>query len=243
MRHGHPGRRRDVSTITTALGAALGRMTVPVFDRLQRVVFAGSALPPDLRARIELLRDRAESPAGLELTCAGISMEPVIHLGQPVLVRAGRPHRGAVAAFVNRRGSIELHRLVLATPLLDWWVHAGDNQVSHDLGLVHGSQLVGIAEVPWARPSPLLTARAAVRLAQAAGRLALSAVRAAADAAWHHGASSGAPTEPGRKPQPRVKAAIAATTCSGPSAISAGWIGRARTAAHAASARGHEPAR
>ena len=44
---------------------------------------------------------------------------------------------------------------------------------------------------------------AAVRLAQAAGRLALSAVRADDDAAWHHGASTGAPAEPGRKPQPR----------------------------------------
>lgn len=178
-------------------------MPVLVFDRLQRVVFAGFALAPDLRARIALLRDRAESPAGLGLTCAGISMEPVIHLGQPVVVRAGVPRRGVVAAFVNRRGSIELHRLVLATPLLDWWVHAGDNQVSHDLGLVHGSQLVGIAEVPWARPSPVLTARAAIRLAQAAGRLTLSAVRGDDDAAWHHGASTGAPAEPGRKNQPR----------------------------------------
>ncbi len=174
---------------------------MPVIDRLQRVVFAGMELPPDLRARIALLRDRAESPAGLSLTCAGVSMEPVIHLGEAVRVWAGRARRGAVAAFVNRRGSIELHRLVLATPMLDWWVHAGDNQVSTELGIVHGSQLVGIAEVTRTTPSVALTARAAVRLARAAARLTLSSVLDDDGAAWHHGPSSGAPTEPGRRPR------------------------------------------
>lgn len=174
-------------------------MSLLALDRLQRLVFAGLDLPPDLRARIALLRDRARSPAGLGLTCAGISMEPVIRLGQPVLVRAGAPRRGAVAAFVNRRGSIELHRLVLSTPLLDWWVHAGDNQVAAELGLVHGSQLVGLAEVPRARPGAVLTTRAAVRLARAAVRLTRSAALGDVDAAWHHGPSSGAPTDPSRK--------------------------------------------
>lgn len=168
-------------------------------DRLQRVVFAGLDLPPDLRARIALLRDRAATPAGLSLTCAGVSMEPVIHLGQPVLVRVGVARRGAVAAFVNRRGSIELHRLVLSTPMLDWWVHAGDNQVSTELGLVHGSQLVGIAEVPRAIPTVAMTARAGVRLARAAGRLTLSSVLGDDDAAWHHTRSGGAPTETRRR--------------------------------------------
>ena len=169
---------------------------MPWFHRLQRVVFAGLELPPELRARIALLRDRAAGPDGLTLTCAGVSMEPVIRLGQPVRVRPGVYRRGAVAAFVNRRGSIELHRLVLSTTPLDWWVHAGDNQVSPELGVVHGAQLVGVAEVPVVRPSAALTARAALRLARAAGRLTLSSVLGDHDAAWHHWPSSGASADP-----------------------------------------------
>lgn len=144
------------------------------FEALQRTAFAGLELPPDLRARIELLRERAGAPDGLTLTCGGRSMEPVLRLGQAVRVRTGRPRRGAVAAFVNRRGSIELHRLVLATPMLDWWVHAGDNQVSPELGVVHGSQIVGVADLPVVPPGPVMCARAAGRLARAAGRLARS---------------------------------------------------------------------
>ena len=174
-------------------------LAVPWFHNLQRVVFAGLEQPPDLRARIAILRDRARSADGLVLTCAGVSMEPVIRIGQQVLVRPGAYRRGTVAAFVNRRGSIELHRLVLSTPALDWWVHAGDNQVSDELGLVHGSQLVGVADVPALPPGPLMTARAAMRLARAAARLTMSTVRGDGDdAAWHHGPSSGAPTDPPR---------------------------------------------
>lgn len=169
---------------------------MPWFHTLQRVVFAGLEQPPDLRARIALLRDRARTRDGLTLTCAGSSMEPVIRMGQPVLVRPGRPRRGAVAAFVNRRGSIELHRLVLATPPLDWWVHVGDNQVSDELGLVHGSQIVGIAEVPVVAPGLATTARAAVRLARAAARLTAATVLGDDDAAWQRASTGGAPTEP-----------------------------------------------
>ena len=170
-------------------------------DRLQRVVFADAALPPDLRARIAILRDRAAAPEGLTLTCAGVSMEPAIRRGEEVRVRAGAARRGAVAAFVNRRGSIELHRLVLATPALDWWVHAGDNQATRELGLVHGSQLVGDADVAVVRPGPALSARAALRLARAAARLTASSILGDDDAAWHHGPSSGAPAEPPRQPR------------------------------------------
>lgn len=145
-------------------------------EDLQRVIFAGQALPPDRRARIELLRERARSAAGLIVTCGGRSMEPALRLGDEVRVRAGRAERGCVAAFVNQRGSLELHRLVLALPGLDWWVHAGDNQVSAELGLVHGSQLVGIAELARKTPGPSETARAAWVLARAAGRLTARAV-------------------------------------------------------------------
>jgi hypothetical protein len=150
------------------------------WSELQRVAFAGLELPPDLRARIALLRERAASASGLTLTCGGRSMEPVLRLGEQVIVRRERPRRGAVAAFVNRRGSIELHRLVLSTPALDWWVHAGDNQVSDELGLVHGAQIVGVAELPVRRTSGRVAARAAWRLAQAAGRVTLAATRGGA---------------------------------------------------------------
>jgi hypothetical protein len=149
---------------------------------LQQVIFAGQALPPDLRARVELLRDRAAGAAGLTLTCGGASMEPVIARGAQVVVRGGQPRRGAVAAFVTRRGGIELHRLVLAAPGLDWWVHAGDNQSSPELGLVHGAQIVGVAEVPTRAPTLLQAGRAACRLARAAGRVTIATARASSTA-------------------------------------------------------------
>ena len=62
----------------------------------------------------------AARPDGLVLTCGGVSMEPAIRIGQEVRVRSGTFRRGCVAAFVNRRGSIELHRLILSTPALAW---------------------------------------------------------------------------------------------------------------------------
>lgn len=146
-------------------------------ERVQRAVFAGHELPPDLRARIALLRERAAGAAGLTLTCAGRSMEPAIRLGDAVLVRPGEPRPGVVAAFVNRRGYLELHRLVLRAPGLGWWVHAGDNQVSPELGLVHAAQLVGVAEVPRLAPGPRARARAAARVARAAVRVVVGQPR------------------------------------------------------------------
>ncbi|MBK7074776.1 MAG: S24/S26 family peptidase [Myxococcales bacterium] len=132
-------------------------------------------LPPSVRARIELLRERAQG--GLTVTCGGVSMEPVIRRGDAVRVRAGRPRVGEVAAFVTRGGQLELHRLVARAPGLGWWVHAGDNQVAPALGLVHDAQLIGVADV--ARGPVALTQRlrAAVRLARAGLRLGLARAR------------------------------------------------------------------
>lgn len=172
------------------------------FHDLERAAFAGRALPPDLKARIHLLRDRASSREGLTLTCAGVSMEPAIRMGEQVVVRVQAPRRGAVAAFVTRRGAIELHRLILSTLALGWWVHAGDNQVSPELGLVHGSQIVGIAEVPVITPGAVVSARAAARLARAAGRLTWASFRGDDQSAWRHPPSTGAPAEPDQPPRP-----------------------------------------
>lgn len=134
-------------------------------------------LPPSVRARIELLRERARGDIGLTVTCGGVSMEPAIRRGDAVRVRAGRPRIGEVAAFVTRGGQLELHRLVARAPGLGWWVHAGDNQVAPALGLVHDAQVVGVAAV--ARGPVALTQRlrAVVRLARAGLRLGLARVR------------------------------------------------------------------
>ncbi|HVV81868.1 MAG TPA: S24/S26 family peptidase [Kofleriaceae bacterium] len=166
------------------------------YRSLQRVAFGGVELPAEVRARLELARDRVASREGLILTCAGVSMEPAIRLGDRVRVRPGQARRGAVAAFVNRRGTFELHRLVLSVPGLDWWVHAGDNQVSDELGLVHRSQIVGVADVARALPRAALTARAALRLARAAARLTVALALDDREAAWRHVPSTGAPAEP-----------------------------------------------
>src|SRR5690242_16244755 len=98
-------------------------------------------------ARLQLLRDRAALPGGLQVTCVGSSMEPVIRRGDRVTVRVQRPGVGMVAAFMTREGELELHRLIAAAPK-GWWAHLGDNQVSRTPGLVHGSRIVGIADVP-----------------------------------------------------------------------------------------------
>jgi len=69
-------------------------------------------LPAAVRARIELLRERAR--AGLAVTCGGVSMEPAIARGDVVMVRSGWPRTGDVAAFVTRGGQLELHRVSVA---------------------------------------------------------------------------------------------------------------------------------
>ena len=61
-------------------------------------------LPAAVRARIELLRERAR--AGLAVTCGGVSMEPAIARGDVVMVRSGWPRTGDVAAFVTRGGQV-----------------------------------------------------------------------------------------------------------------------------------------
>jgi len=129
-----------------------------------------SVLSPTLsaavRARIELLRERAASPDGLEVTCGGVSMEPAIARGDRVRVRRRRARSGAVAAFVTPDGTLELHRLVARGPA-GWWAHLGDNQVAPDVGLVHDAQLIGVAEVAVRAAGPVARARALVRFTRA----------------------------------------------------------------------------
>ena len=145
-------------------------MIVKLISRAGILTGAGVLVPdfpPAARARIELMRERAAGDGGLEVTCGGVSMEPVIARGARVRIRAAAPRRGAVAAFVTRDGVLELHRLIARAPG-GWWAHLGDNQAAPDVGLVHAAQIVGIADVPVRRPGLVATARAALRFARAA---------------------------------------------------------------------------
>jgi hypothetical protein len=128
----------------------------------------GPVLPPSVRAKIEFWRDRVRT--GVDVTCGGVSMEPAIRRGQAVRVVDRAPRRGEVAAFITRRGVLELHRLIARAPGTAWWVHAGDNQASRRLGLVHRDQIVGTAVTPRAAIDARLLARAALRVASAATR-------------------------------------------------------------------------
>lgn len=133
-------------------------------------LFRGHAIPPAVRARIELMRERAAGKDGMTVTCGGASMEPVIARGDRVVIRGGAPRRGAVAAFVTMGGELELHRLIARGPA-GWWAHLGDNQAAPAVGLVHASQIVGLAEVPRRPTGAAERARAAVRFARAALRV------------------------------------------------------------------------
>lgn len=127
-------------------------------------------VPAVVRARIELLGDRARDE--LMVTCGGVSMEPAIRRGDRVAISDRAPRVGDVVAFVTRRGELELHRLIARAPLVGWWVHGGDNQTSPALGLVHATQIVGVAD-GFARPPRWRDRAAAVRrIGEAAWRIA-----------------------------------------------------------------------
>jgi hypothetical protein len=133
-------------------------------------LFPAHDLPPSVRARIELLR--AQASEGFTVTCGGVSMEPVIRRGEEVHVFDRPPRIGDVAAFVTRRGELELHRLVARAPVIGWWVHGGDNQSSPTLGLVHTVHIVGIAVGRERPPGWRDRIQGATRLAVGAWRLA-----------------------------------------------------------------------
>jgi hypothetical protein len=145
-------------------------------------LFPGHAMAPAVRARIAILRDRMNGADGLEVTCVGASMEPVIARGARVRVHGGSARVGAcarggsarvghVAAFVTDRGELEVHRLVARVPG-GWWAHLGDNQVDRSPGLVHASHIVGIADVPGRSPRVVERIRALTRFGRAAAAVA-----------------------------------------------------------------------
>lgn len=137
-------------------------------------LFPAHAMAPMVRVRISLLRERMSSAEGLEVTCCGSSMEPVIGRGARVRVVPGEARIGRVAAFLTERGELELHRLVAPGPS-GWWAHLGDNQVDPTPGLVHASHIVGLADVPPRRPRARDVARGLTRI----GRAALTVTRRA----------------------------------------------------------------
>lgn len=131
------------------------------------VLFPADAMAPVVRVRLSLLRERVNSEAGLEVTCGGASMEPVIARGARVRVVPGKARVGRVAAFLTEHGAVELHRLVAPGPG-GWWTHLGDNQADPTPGLVHASHILGMADVPARRPSARQIVRAMTRIAGAA---------------------------------------------------------------------------
>lgn len=140
-------------------------------QRLLAGLFPAHDLPPSVRARIELLRAQAGGP-GFTVTCGGVSMEPVIRRGEEVAIVDRVPRLGDVAAFVTRRGELELHRLVARAPVIGWWVHGGDNQTSPALGLVHTVHIIGVAAGRERPPALRDRLHGATRLAVGAFRLA-----------------------------------------------------------------------
>lgn len=122
----------------------IGRVSVRGSAGILTGVGVSHFLPAAVRARVELLRERARDE--LMVTCGGVSMEPAIRRGDRVAIRDRAPRVGDVAAFVTRRGELELHRLIARAPLVGWWVHGGDNQTAPTLGLVHGAQVIGVAD-------------------------------------------------------------------------------------------------
>lgn len=128
----------------------------------------GVSLSATVRAKVALLRDQAAA-GGLVVTCGGVSMQPAIARGDRVAIARRGPRVGDVAAFVTRRGVLELHRLIARAPVGGWWVHAGDNQAARSaFGLVHDAQLVGVADGFARAPGWRDRLRAVERLARAA---------------------------------------------------------------------------
>jgi len=118
---------------------------------------------------VELARALAATPAGLRVTVAGISMEPVAPKGTQVVVRAveaRRLRRGEVFLFATAGGEMELHRLVIALPG-GWLVHRGDNQVVRGFAATRVERVVGRAEMARRPHRAVEVARA---LVWAAGR-------------------------------------------------------------------------
>lgn len=119
---------------------------------------------------MELLRDLAASPAGLTITCAGYSMQPVVWKGQAVTVRAAPVQPGDVFLFVTGAGQLELHRLVVRLPR-GWLVHRGDHQVVPGYGFTRAERVIGRAELarkPPRRGEVLRALAAATRAAPGA---------------------------------------------------------------------------
>jgi len=102
-----------------------------------------------VNVRAQLAREMAKRLEGLEMTCAGASMEPVVRQGEKVPVRPGRVRPGDVFVFVTGGGELEMHRLVVELPR-GWLVHRGDNGARY--GWTRVERVVGRCELPRRRP-------------------------------------------------------------------------------------------
>ncbi len=101
-----------------------------------------------------LVRELANNPDGVSITCAGHSMTPTIRLGDRVRVRAGGTvQSGDVVLFEASRGCHVLHRVVFTVPGTPWFLHIGDAGSGDGPGIARRDAIVGIANVPRRRPS------------------------------------------------------------------------------------------
>ena len=118
-----------------------------------------------------LVRELAALPAGVTVTCAGVSMQPALWRGQRVQVQAcTRLRTGDVVLFELADGTLEMHRLVARVPLARLWVHRGDNQRSPRPGLVRDAAIIGLVALPRVAPSLRVRLDAARRLVEAVVR-------------------------------------------------------------------------
>jgi signal peptidase I len=110
------------------------------------------------KQRKALLRELAETSAGAEFTCNSASMEPTIMVGEKVRVHAVPTSALRVGDVVVYEGDgiYMLHRIVLISPLRNWFLHIGDAPTMVGPRRARMSAIVGRTNHPWRMPKARL---------------------------------------------------------------------------------------
>lgn len=114
--------------------------------------------------RSALLRELAQSSAGVLITCNSGSMEPTIRVGQSVRVRAipGPVLRaGDVVVYEGKDGVYMMHRIVLISPGRAWFLHIGDAPTRSGPRRALMSSIIGRVDRQRRRPPPRVYLQAA----------------------------------------------------------------------------------